>query len=501
MSDYSSLLAYIFISLATLAYLKRLLWPDRQQLEHIPAIGPTAPILSYWGAFRWLSHGTEITQKGYAKYKGRPFKVANFNRWLVVVSGPKLIDDIRKAAEHELSFEEAAHENLEVRYTAGPCIAENSYHVPIVRGQLTRNLPFLFNDVRDEVAKAFGDHIPPTDDWTPVAAHPVIMQIVARATNRVFVGAPKCRDSDWLDLSIQFTADLILGAHIITQFPQFLKPLAARFFTRVPAAIRRGRRHLERTIEHRKACLEQYGADWPDKPNDLISWLLDEAKGEERTIHNLVTRVLTLEFAAIHTTSNSFVHALYQLAAHPEWAEPLRDEIEQVVKREGWSKSSLDKMHRLDSFLKESQRYYALGGVTMVRRAMKDFTFSDGTVIPEGTFVGVAVLATQHDPQYYDDPDTFNPWRFSDLREESDESGRHLLVSTGIEYFPFGHGRHACPGRFFAAIELKLMLAHIVMNYDVKAELDGVVPPILEFGQNLAPNMKAKVLFKNRQRS
>lgn len=36
----------------------------------------------------------------------------------------------------------------------------------------------------------------------------------------------------------------------------------------------------------------------------MLSWLLDEAEGDERTIHNLVTRVLTLEFAAIHTSSN-----------------------------------------------------------------------------------------------------------------------------------------------------------------------------------------------------
>ncbi|EKM60640.1 uncharacterized protein PHACADRAFT_246674 [Phanerochaete carnosa HHB-10118-sp] len=498
MEDYT-LLTSVVASLATLAYLKRWLWPDSRQLKRIPTIGPTAPIISYWGAVRWLMYGAEITQEGYTKYKGRPFKVANFNRWLVIVSGPQLVDDIRKAADHELSFEEAAHENLEVRYTAGPSIAENSYHVPIVRGQLTRNIALLFDGIRDEVAKAFHDQIPPTDDWTPVVAHLAIMQVVARATNRVFVGAPKCRDRDWLDLSIQFTGDLMHGAQIITQFPSFLKPLAARLFTRVPAAKRRGCRHLEKIIEHRKACLEQYGRDWPDKPNDLLSWLIDEAEGDERTVYNLVTRVLTLEFAAIHTSSNSFTHALYQLAAHPEWAEPMRDEIEQVVRREGWSKVSLDKMHTLDSFLKESQRYYAIGSVTMVRRAMKDFMFSDGTVIPEGTFVGVAVLPMQHDPEYYKDPDTFNPWRFSDMREKEGDSGRHLMVSTGIEYHPFGYGRHACPGRFFAATELKLMLAHVVLNYDVKAEEDGVVPPFLQFGQNTAPDMKAQVLFRKRQ--
>ncbi|KAJ7660426.1 hypothetical protein B0H17DRAFT_832480, partial [Mycena rosella] len=53
---------------------------------------------------------------------------------------------------------------------------------------------------------------------------------------------------------------------------------------------------------------------------------------------------------------------------------------------------------------------------------------------------------------------------------------RHM-VSTGTDHLPFGTGKHACPGRFFAATELKAMLAHLVLNYDVKAEVEGVRPP------------------------
>lgn len=81
--------------------------------------------------------------------------------------------------------------------------------------------------------------------------------------------------------------------------------------------------------------------------------------------------------------------------------------------------------------------------VTMLRRAAKDFTFSDGTFIPEGTFVGTAVLCMQHDPDFYEDPDTFNPWRFSDAREREGDSHKHAFVNTSIEYHTFGHGRHA----------------------------------------------------------
>jgi hypothetical protein len=53
---------------------------------------------------------------------------------------------------------------------------------------------------------------------------------------------------------------------------------------------------------------------------------------------------------------------LYRLLTHPEHIEPLRQEIEAVVAEEGWTKAGMDKMHKLDSFVRETQR---LGGISM----------------------------------------------------------------------------------------------------------------------------------------
>jgi hypothetical protein len=54
------------------------------------------------------------------------------------------------------------------------------------------------------------------------------------------------------------------------------------------------------------------------------------------------------------------------------------------------------------------------------------------------------------------------------------------------------------PGRYFAVVELKAMLAHIVMNYDVKMEQEGVRPADLWFMYSCIPNRKAEVLFRKR---
>jgi hypothetical protein len=47
---------------------------------------------------------------------------------------------------------------------------------------------------------------------------------------------------------------------------------------------------------------------------------------------------------------------LYRLLANPEYLEPLREEVDTVIREEGWTKAGVDKMHKIDSFLKETQR-------------------------------------------------------------------------------------------------------------------------------------------------
>lgn len=53
-------------------------------------------------------------------------------------------------------------------------------------------------------------------------------------------------------------------------------------------------------------------------------------------------------------------------------------------------------------------------------------------------------------------------------------------------------------GRFFAATELKGMLAHVVINYDLKAEVEGVRPANKSFGLAISPDASAKLRFRKR---
>jgi cytochrome P450 len=97
---------------------------------------------------------------------------------------------------------------------------------------------------------------------------------------------------------------------------------------------------------------------------DMLQWFMDYAYADPVRFSSkeLATRVLVMNFASIHTTANTFTHALYTLAAHPECVEPLREEVDAVVATHGWTKASISKLDRVDSFLRESIRINTLNG-------------------------------------------------------------------------------------------------------------------------------------------
>lgn len=134
--------------------------------------------------------------------------------------------------------------------------------------------------------------------------------------------------------------------------------------------------------------------------------------------------------------------------------------------------------------------------VNMQRTAVKPLKLSNGLVIPKGERVWVDV-AHMWSAEYYKNPDEFDPYRFMSLRGTNKEHMAHF-VSTSAEHVGFGHGEHACPGRFFAANELKIILCHMILKYEWKLP-EGHDPKYIPIGLPLLPNPKARMLFRRRQ--
>lgn len=140
-----------------------------------------------------------------------------------------------------------------------------------------------------------------------------------------------------------------------------------------------------------------------------------------------------------------------------------------------------------------------------MRKTLKPYTFSDGTHIPEGTFLYAGASEMHFDPVHYPEGEHFDGFRFANLRQQqggdryNKEGSRYQLATATSDYLAWGYGRNACPGRFFAALELKLMLAHLVANYDVKFSGVEGRPSDFCIGANCFPHLSAKVMFKKRE--
>ncbi|KAF9000036.1 cytochrome P450 [Hymenopellis radicata] len=484
-------------------------YSETRKLQHIPTYGSQIPLLSHWNGFRSLGRAKDILKDGCSVYKDQPFKVALPDGWRVVITNPELVEELRKAPEDTLSFDEAVNESLQIAYTLGPSIAENSYHIPVIRTVLNmKNLPSAFEEMNDEIIRALPDALPKHGRFAldfRIPQH-MTMDIVARASNRVFVGLPLCRNPEYLEINKKFTLDVVATATVLKLFPEFMRPVVALAFPNVETSIRKVRGMVEPLVKEYNDHVQDLDTEFKDfddrKPNQAFrifaDRLLDVASEEESSPDNISRRILALNFAALHTTSSTFTHALLHLAENPTYVEELRKEVEAVVHTSGWSLDSLKEMHKLGSFLAESHRVNAIGAVMMDRWVKKPFFFSDGTYLPAGTLVGVGVHSVHHDDHNYDSANEFNPWRFVPGADET-TAPTIRMTKTSPTYLGFGHGKLACPGRFFAAMELHLMLAHVVLQYDVKYPDDEGRPENLWFGVSCIPNRNAKILLRKRE--
>lgn len=181
--------------------------------------------------------------------------------------------------------------------------------------------------------------------------------IISCASNRMMGGKALSRNAEWTATSINFTTDTWLAAQRLKQFPPILRPIAQYLIPEMAKVSHHGavaRSVIVPIIEKRLRSKEM-------EPLDLLQMLWDGAQGGDKTPEFMAYTALAVSFAAVRTSSSVPTHLLYDLCARPEYIEPLRQEIESVLEEEGsFTKAALNKLVKLDSFMKESQRFNPL---------------------------------------------------------------------------------------------------------------------------------------------
>jgi len=412
-------------------------------------------------------------------------------------------------------------DSMQFRYTSANAeIIDNPIHHRVITTTLTNQIGNLVPEVAEETAYSIDDELGLDTEYHEVCVGTAMFRCIGSVTNRVIVGQPKCRDPELLRINGVYAKWVTVIGWALRNTWKPVRPLVA-FFLTIPIHhyTRKWNNCLRDEIDSRA---DDYDARQRDpeakalksEPNDFLQWCLKQAKEigdpylwDYRTLGN---RMLLVNFAALHTSSMALTNVILDLvSSKQEYIDELRREIETVLADYGgeWNKRALARMEKLDSLFRESARLNSFVTVGLNRRVMakEGITTPSGIHIPCGATVGVPSYTVLFDDSVYPDAHEFKPFRFSVQREDDEveyvKRANKSFATTGKDYLAFGHGRNACPGRFFAANELKLMLAYLIMNYDMEVTGPGTRPRNKWYGLTRIPSMEATVRMRRRART
>lgn len=179
---------------------------------------------------------------------------------------------------------------------------------------------------------------------------------------------------------------------------------------------------------------------------------------------------------------------LFALAQNPGILEKLKQEIKDVYDKESpVTLETLNKMNWLSAIMKESLRVYnpaALG--TGLRKASRDHKIGN-IMIKEGSMVISSFTHKTFDPQFFEDPMSYNPQRWIDKPS----------VSDPYAYTPFWAGPRNCIGQHLALIEAKIVLCEFIKKFDFELPKDYKLELGIKKGYGPADNLPMKLTVKN----
>uniref|UniRef100_A0A8C5QDA3 Cytochrome P450 n=1 Tax=Leptobrachium leishanense TaxID=445787 RepID=A0A8C5QDA3_9ANUR len=223
--------------------------------------------------------------------------------------------------------------------------------------------------------------------------------------------------------------------------------------------------HTDKVIKLRKESLKQESELEKIKKKrhldflDILLYAKDE-NGQGLSDEDLRAEVDTFMFEGHDTTASGVSWTLYCMAKYPEHQQKCREEIREVLGgRDTVEWEDLGKLTYTAMCIKESLRLYP-PVPDIARELTKPITFCDGRSLPKGAVVVLNMYAIGRCPSIWEEPEVFDPMRFS----PENASTRH---SHG--FLPFSAGSRNCIGQNFAMNELKVAVALTLQRFELSS--------------------------------
>ncbi|KAM7192968.1 cytochrome P450 [Naviculisporaceae sp. PSN 640] len=440
-----------------------------------------------WG---YLFNGPGIIQRAYRVSGGGPFEILAPDTRMVFVSSPEDIKELDRAPDDVLSLNGAAKHMLQPVYTMNGFNwfdrrgVEGVGFVRTLRSLLTQNLPQLLPDLSRLARVRWAELLKKKGTLRDGAIHapvyPMMLDLVVLMNARSLFGEDLIKDTRFMTSALSYVEETLLTAKIVKLLPRFLAPAVGGF---LGWALRSHKTFFQSLIPATEQRIEEterkrLGHTVPRRA-DCIQWIIDTApKQNPWSAERVIYELMAIWFGSVHILSTTIVYAIHDLCLHPEYVEPLRQELETCYKEfERTGGRDAGALPLLDSFLKESARLTPVESMSVRRCALQPYSLSTGTHSLEvGDWACAPSGAINLSAMYYTSPDEFSGFRFVPPFMVPNDDGWKKRDGSNVDssWLMWGTGRMACPGRYYATAFMKTVVAQLLLDYDFKlAEPDS----------------------------
>ncbi|XP_043283212.1 cytochrome P450 9e2-like [Venturia canescens] len=292
-----------------------------------------------------------------------------------------------------------------------------------------------------------------TNDVIATAAFGVSVNSLEDRDNEFYLNGKDATSFDGLGRSIKFIGGRLFPKLMRSMGLTFLSPKADKFFKTL----------VSDTVKTR----DEKGIVRPDMIN-LLMQARDNEHGVEMTTDDITAQAFIFFFAGFETSATLMCLTSHLLSHHPEIQDRLKTEIDCVLEEEqgNITYDSLSRMKYLDMVISETLRLYPPTPLTD-RVCIKPYELpapfaenSEPFVVQPKTILWVNIFGFHRDPNYFPNPDVFDPERFND------ENKNNIKPYT---YMPFGLGPRKCIGERFALMETKILIVQLLRHFVFKA--------------------------------
>ncbi|CAG8478439.1 41327_t:CDS:10 [Gigaspora margarita] len=325
--------------------------------------------------------------------------------------------------------------------------------------------------------------------------HYTMSLIISKPVANVILG--ECAQFDDIVASFALVEKEIQKMRYVPPILMFIHPSLHQFFVMLPLRfgwnpisrhrdlfVQRCKPIIEERIRQRKELGEKY-----IQKEDILDFYISESKThvvDDNYLDNLFGELYNIVFASVSTTSR------------PElWNELYEEQLKIHNESNGnLSIEDVNKMVKLDCFVKESLRHSADIAVIPHTVMSDSFTFSNGITVPKDRDIYLYMKDSAFNNKFFGETSI----DFQPKRHITSFANGKIVHSPATKvdksFAMFGGGKRACPGRFFAINEIKMCLHKLILRYNIRTESGKIVPPKIKTSTYVPSD--SGLIFENR---